>query len=111
MGQGHYDNLVHAVLDEVTQLADPRVVSPVAPAYRQGALVDPAHVPALHGPVAGDATANRDPGNAESGLLDGWLGAPLRLAHVAEDDAALAHDGRVPHIERVEAHRGIRRQT
>src|SRR5258708_16433737 len=40
-------------------------------------------------------------GSAESGLLGGGLGAPLRLAHIAEDDAPLAHDGRVPHIERV----------
>ncbi len=59
VGQGHDDDLVHAVPDEITQLADSRVVGPVASTDGQGALVDPAHVAALHGTVAGDAPADR----------------------------------------------------
>src|SRR5206468_5178394 len=86
MGQGHHDDLVHAVPDQVTQLADPRVVGPIAPTHGQRALVDPADVPAFDGSVARDAAADRDAGGAEGGLLGGRLGAPLRLAHVAEDN-------------------------
>src|SRR3989442_10923258 len=80
-------------------------------ARRGSGFAAASRVPSRHARVGGGAAANRDPGGAERGLLDGGLGAPLRLAHVAQDDAPIADDGGVARVERVEAHRVVEREV
>src|SRR5947208_8639371 len=107
VGEGHYDHFVHDVPAESAQLLDSGLVGPVATTHGQRAPVDPADVAPLHRPGSGDAAANRDARAAEGGLHGGGLGAPLRLAHVAEDHPTIADDGNVPRVERVEAYRVV----
>src|SRR5204862_2888421 len=99
VGAGTDNPVVHPRRHEIPQLADSRIVGAVAPAHRQRAPIDPADVSALEAAVAGDAAANRHARRAQRRLLSGGLGATLPLAHVAEDDAGVAHDRRVAGIE------------
>ena len=102
VGQRNDDELVYGIAEQPPKLRDPVVVGAISAADGNRPLVEPHDVasfePARRLNRAGDRVAER----AKRGFLRRGFAEPLRLPHAAEDHAAIADDGRVPHVDRIQ---------
>ncbi len=75
-------------------------------ADRRGPVVEPDHVAALQPPLPFDGAGDRNAEPAIGLAGDAGLAAPRGLAHVAEDHARRADDGRIADIDAVDGKAG-----
>src|SRR5262245_22839601 len=110
MRQRDDDELVDRIAENVAELADALVVRAVPAADRDRALIEPDHIAALQAPWFSDFADHRNIPDLERRPLCRRLPCPLRLAHAAEDHAAIAHDRRVTDVDGIQARPGRLRQ-
>ena len=97
------DELVDGVGEQGAQLTDAVVVRAVAAADNNGAIVEPHDVAAFESAGRFDAADDGDAPARECRALRCGLAGAQRFAHRTQDDAALADDRRVAHVDRIEA--------
>jgi len=90
-------------LQQAPELANPLRIRPVSPAHRERRFVQPDAVPALQTTLPTNAPEDGEPDlRGESPHRLGLAAAGL-LPHLAQDQAAVAHDRGIPGVERIEA--------
>lgn len=99
-----------SVAEQQAQLPDALVIRAIAAPDRQGLAAEPGNVAALDPAIAGDAAEHWDIEPSQQCSDCRRLGAALRLAHLAEDDALVRRDRRIARIRRVHGDRGVTRQ-
>jgi hypothetical protein len=102
--QRDYHQLVYAVSQEFSKLADSFVVGAIATGNGKRFLVNPGYITAFYPPISGNGAKDGYSHGMEYGFMSGRLGAAFGLTHVADNHPLAAGNSGVAGIQGIEPH-------